>query len=222
MAVQYNPGIVTNGLVLCLDAANTKSYPRTGTGWFDLSGSNVIGTFVNGATFNSSNQGNIVFDGTDDVINTTYVSSSVFTWSAWFKTDVVSSGYRNIISIPSPNYMLMLLDTSTANLGFWTPDGLGGVNLSTPTIATNTWYNAVFVREGNSITGGYKAYVNAVLYGNANTGTWSSSSTLSLGGRTNESQFLDGNIAQASIYNRALTITEIQQNFNALRGRFGI
>jgi hypothetical protein len=116
----------------------------------------------------------------------------------------------------------MLLDTSTANLGFWTPDGLGGVNLSTPTIATNTWYNAVFVREGNSITGGYKAYVNAVLYGNANTGTWSSSSTLSLGGRTNESQFLDGNIAQASIYNRALTITEIQQNFNALRGRFGI
>jgi hypothetical protein len=222
MAIYAGPDIVDNGLVLHLDAANPRSYPRTGTTWFDLSGMGNNGTLTNAPTFNSLNNGSIIFDGTDDIINTTYVSSSVFTWSAWFKTDVVSSGYRNIISIPFPNYMLMLLDISTPNLGFWTPDGLFGVNLSTPTIAINTWYNAVFVREGNSITGGYKAYVNAVLYGNANTGTWSSSSTLSLGGRTDSSQFLDGNIAQVSIYNRALTIIEIQQNFNALRGRFNL
>jgi hypothetical protein len=222
MALSHSPSIVTDGLVLYLDAANPKSYPGTGTGWFDLTRSNITGTFVNGPTFNSSNQGNIIFDGTDDIINTTYVSSSVFTWSAWFKTDVVSSGYKNIISIPSPNYMLMLLDASTANLGFWSSDALGGTNLSTPTISINTWYNAVFVREGNSVTGGYKAYVNAVLYGNANTGTWSSSSILSLGGRTDVSQFLDGNIAQVSIYNRVLSAAEILQNFNAMRGRFGI
>jgi hypothetical protein len=222
MAVVYNPRIVTDGLVLCLDAANLKSYPGSGVTWGDMSGRGNNGTLTNGPTYNSANGGSIVFDGSNDIVNTNYVSSSVFTWSAWFKTDVVSSGYRNIISIPSPNYMLMLLDISTPNLGFWTPDGLGGVNLSTPTIAINTWYNAVFVREGNSITGGYKAYVNAVLYGNANTGTWSSSSTLSLGGRVGETQFLDGNIAQASIYNRVLSAAEILQNFNALRGRFGI
>jgi len=61
---------------------------------------------------------------------------------------------------------LVLLDDNTPNLGFWTSDGLGGTSLSTPTISTNTWYNVVFVREGNSITGGYKAYLNGVLYGN--------------------------------------------------------
>jgi hypothetical protein len=222
MAFNYSPKTITNGLVLYLDAANTRSYPGSGTVWSDLSRGGYNGTLTNGPTFNGANGGSIVFDGLNDIVNTNYVSSSVFTWSAWFKTDVVSSGYRNIINIPSPNYMLMLLNTSTANLGFWTPDGLGGVNLGTPTIAINTWYNAVFVREGNSITGGYKAYVNAVLYGNANTGTWSSSSTLSLGGRVGETQFLDGNIAQVSIYNRALSGAEILQNYNATKTRFGL
>jgi hypothetical protein len=216
-------GIVQSGLVLNLDAGASTSYPGSGTTWTDLSGNGNNGTLTNGPTFSSANGGSIVFDGTNDIVNTSYVSSNAFTWSVWFKTDVVSSSFRNIISIRSPNYILLLLNSSTPNLGFWTSDTLtSGSSLSTPTISTNTWYNVVFVREGNSITGGYKAYLNGVLYGNANTGTWSTTDTLSFGGRVGDTQFLDGNIAQVSIYNRALTASEISQNFNILRGRFGI
>ena len=213
---------VRDGLVLYLDAANARSYPKSGTTWFDRSGNGNTGTLTNGPTYSSANGGSIVFDGTDDIVNTSYVSSNAFTWSVWFKTNVVSSGYRNIISIPTPNYILLLMDTNTPNLGFWTSDALSGQSLSTPTISVNTWYNVVFVREGNSITNGYKTYVNSVSYGIANTGIWSTSSTISFGGRTDATQFLNGNIAQASIYNRALSAAEISQNFNALRGRFSI
>jgi len=223
MGVSYNTKTVTSGLVLCLDAANRKSYPGSGTTWTDLSGSGFNGTLTNGPTFGSADGGSIVFDGTNDIVTTTYVSTNTYTFSAWFKTNVVSSGFRNIISIPTPNYSLILLDNDTSNLGFWTLDALtSGSTLSTPTISTNTWYNVVFVREGNSITGGYKAYLNGILYGNANTGTWSTTASLSVGGRTDVSQPLNGNISQVLIYNRALSALEVSQNFNALRGRYGI
>jgi len=222
MSFDNGPKIVTNGLVLALDAADRNSYPGSGATWTDLSGNNNSGSLVNGPTFNSANGGSIVFDGTDDIVNTSYISSNAFTWSIWFKTNVVSSGYRNIISIPIPNYILLLMDISTPNLGFWTSDGLSGQSLSTPTIAVNIWYNAVFVREGNSITNGYKTYVNSVSYGSANTGTWSASDTISLGGRTDASQFMNGNISQVSIYNRALTASEVRQNYNATKSRFNL
>jgi hypothetical protein len=216
------------GAQLEIGSSVTEYYPTTsttktrGTTWTDLSGNGNNGTLTNGPTYNSSNGGSIVFDGVNDIINTTYVSPNTYTFSAWFKTNVLSSGYKNIISIPTPNYSLVLLDDDSPNLGFWTSDGLGGTSLSTPTISTNTWYNVVFVREGNSITGGYKAYLNSVLYGNANTGTWSTTANLSVGGRTDIAQFLNGNIAQVSIYNRALTAAEIQQNYNATKSRFGL
>jgi len=223
MGVSGGPNAIQDGLVLALDAADRNSYPGTGTTWNDVSGNNNSGSLVNGPTFNSANGGSIVFDGTNDIVNTSYISSNAFTWSVWFKTNVVSSGYRNIISIPTPNYILLLMDISTPNLGFWTSDGLSGQSLSTPTIAVNTWYNVVFVREGNSITNGYKTYVNSVSYGSANTVTWSASDTISLGGRTDDgSQFMNGNISEVSIYNRALTTTEIRQNYNALKSRFGL
>jgi hypothetical protein len=214
--------VVQSGLVMNLDAGVSSSYPGTGTAWTDLSGNGNTGTLTNGPTYSSANGGSLSFDGSNDIVNTTYVSANTYTFSAWFKTNVVSNGYRNIISIPTPNYSLVLLNDNSPNLGFWTNDGLGGQSLSTPTISTNTWYNVVFVREGNSITGGYKAYLNGVLYGNANTGTWSTTANLSVGGRTDATQFLNGNISQVSIYNRALTATEITQNYNALKSRFGI
>ena len=68
MATYYSPKIVTNGLVLCLDAGNTKSYSGSGTTWTDLSESATNGTLTNGPTFNSDNKGSIVFDGIDDYI----------------------------------------------------------------------------------------------------------------------------------------------------------
>ena len=215
--------IVTDGLVFAVDAANYESYPGSGTTWTDLAGSNN-GTLTNGPTFDSANGGSIVFDGTDDYVDTQLTSGATFTWSVWFNADSVGSSYQNIISIKSPNYMLMLLDGNSTNMGFWTQDGLGGGSLNMNSITTNTWFNAVFVREGNSITNGYKTYLNGVFKGQANTGTWSSSDVVWLGGRDplNINQQYDGKISNVKIYNRTLSSTEITQNYNALKGRFDL
>ena len=86
MAVQYNPGIVTDGLVMCLDAANRKSYPGTVTGWFDLSGNENTGVLTNGPVYNNENAGYFTLDGTNDFINGTSISSQFtadITAEAW-------------------------------------------------------------------------------------------------------------------------------------------
>lgn len=221
MPNNYGPRIVTDGLVLCLDAGNTKSYPSSGTTWTDISRNGINGTLTNGPTFNSANGGSIVFDGVDDSVSTTRTSTTSFTWIAWFRTNVVSSGFRNIISVRTPSYMLMLMDDDSANMGFWASDTLTtGPSLNMTGISTNVWYHATFVREGNSITNGYKTYMNGSFRGSANTGTWSSSDPIIIGARTDATQFFNGNIASIQIYNRALSATEILQNYNATKGRF--
>ena len=89
MGTAYNPTIVTDGLVLCLDAANSRSYPKSGTAWSDLAGSNN-GTLTNGPTFSSANGGSIVFDGSNDRVDTGVNPATLVgdgnpaTISAWF------------------------------------------------------------------------------------------------------------------------------------------
>ena len=68
MGLAHSPKIVTNGLVLCLDAGNTKSYPGSGTAWTDLSGRGNNGTLTNGPTYSSTNGGSVVFDAVDDYV----------------------------------------------------------------------------------------------------------------------------------------------------------
>ena len=90
MSLNHSPKIVTDGLVLCLDAASRKSYPGSGTTWFDRSGNGNNGTLTNGPTFSSDNGGSIVFDGTNDYVNcgTTLgnFGTSNFTINFFFKT----------------------------------------------------------------------------------------------------------------------------------------
>ena len=217
------PHIVTDGLVLNLDAANTKSYPGTGTTWSNLATTSNNATLTNGPTFNSANGGSIVFDGTNDYVSTALTSTNSFTWNVWYKTNTVSNGFRNIISIRTNSYILMLLDDDTNNMGFWASDTLtSGPSLNMGPISTNTWYFATFVREGNNITNGYKTYMNGSFRGNSNTGIWSSADPIIIGGRTDATQFLNGNIANVSIYNRALSASEVLQNYNATKSRFGL
>lgn len=220
---QSKRGIVQDGLVLNLDAGVDASYGGSGTTWTDLSSTGASGTLTNGPTFDSANGGSIVFDGSDDVCITSFVCPSIFTWSVWFKAyDVDMGQYQNLISIQAPYYMLFLLTTGTSRLGFWSSDGMSGTSLGTPNLSDDVWYNAVFIREGNSVIGGYKAYVNAIAYGSTNTGTWSSSDIVYIGNRQDVNQQFTGNISNVSIYNRALSANEVAQNFNATRHRFGV
>jgi hypothetical protein len=91
MSASAGPDIITDGLVLCFDAGNRKSYPGSGNTWRDLAGRGLNGTLINGPTFNSSNGGSIVFDGSNDFVNCGDNSSLQFgtsnlTWAAWVKT----------------------------------------------------------------------------------------------------------------------------------------
>ena len=98
MGLSHSPSLVMNGLVLCLDAGNSKSYPGTGTTWTDLSGNGNNGTLTNGPTYSSANGGSLVFDGTNDYTQTplsgTFPQITVEFWGFFEYLDVKSSSCR--------------------------------------------------------------------------------------------------------------------------------
>ena len=231
-------GIVTNGLVLNLDAAQTASYPGTGTTWTDLSGNGNNGTLVNGPTYSSANGGSIVFDGTNDIVNcgnqsSINITGTGITLSAFVYRTVANGAvvYARIIekaaTYPQLQYSLV---TTGAN----DPVGEGrllfdlyiGSSLSASLkgitrLELNTWYSVIATYDGSF----KRLYLNGNLEGQlAVTGSITSTASslvlgdyLAAGGNA-----FKGNIAQASLYNRALTAAEIQQNFNCLRMRYGL
>jgi hypothetical protein len=237
--VHGGPGnIVTSGLVLNLDAANPRSYPPpyNGVTWTTLAGSNN-GTLINGPTFNSSNGGSIVFDGVNDYINLPEITPTLFTFSFWFKATGIpstndSSGGALIVSNPQLfggviQYALVYSWLSQ-RISFSVQSNGGGAITATNSILRNTIYNvaAVFTGTRNQIyiNGSFlieSVNTNGPIYPttgdrSARIGTWNSPSYPTY------TRFFNGNIYQASIYNRALSSTEISQNFNATRARFGI
>lgn len=221
MSVYAGPEIVNSGLVLALDAGNTKSYPGSGTTWTDLSGSSNNGTLLNSPTFATTNGGIINYSGTAQV-STTLTVGTAYTMSVWFRLTSVSTGsYQAIFGVYQANYMCMIMNNSNAFMGIWA-EGLDGDAFSSSAVQTNTFYNYVLVREGNSITNGYKLYVNGSLTGSRNTTTRLSTDFVYVGGRPDATQTPSGGISCSQVYNRALSAAEIQQNFYALRGRFGI
>jgi len=219
MSFSHSPKIVTDGLVLSLDAGNTKSYVSGSTTWFDKSGFSNNGTLTNGPTFNSDNLGSIVFDGVDDISihpSTLYVDN--FTLSAWvYKT---SSGIQTIIAKGNSSFVLNFYLRIAGNSGFY------GTNASfseilIPDLVLNVWNNTVLTYDKTSL----KYYLNGVFINQNNaTNTPSSTTSNTIVGRLGDfnGQYWTGRIATTQIYNRALSAQEVSQNFNALRGRFGI
>ena len=232
MAISYNPRTVTDGLVLCLDAANTKSYPGSGTTWTDLSGNSNTGTLTNGPTYSSANGGSLVFDGVDDFINcgSGIALSGSWTISAFFRSSV-SSTTQIIIARTgdastsfAQNYALYRQSNNKFRCG--TSADSYKVAESATTVITNTWYYVTGLY--NSTSKIISIYINGNLEGSSTALVGNPPTagalyvTLGAGDGLTAANRLTGNIAQASIYNRALTAAEIQQNFNALRSRFSI
>jgi prepilin-type N-terminal cleavage/methylation domain-containing protein len=216
--------IVTNGLVLNLDAGNPASYPGTGNTWFDLSGNNNNGTLVNGVGYDSFNGGSLSFDGVNDKVsfpNNTISTIAGMTVEVWFKT---SSGtkYQDIFDLNDTFGVWIVTNyapagTGKINTSFNTTSGYMSANYS-----INSWYQVVLSGSGTSNF----MFLNGVQVA-TETRTVASSINLNTarignvdGDRANE--YLIGNVASLKIYNRALTPEEIQQNFNATRGRFGL
>jgi len=231
MAVYAGPEIVTNGLVLALDAGNTQSYPGSGTTWTDISPSRLSGTLTNGPTFNANNSGSIVFDGTNDYINCGTDLAISGSWTIFgFVRSSVSSTSQIIIQRsgagPSyfQNYGIFIINNN--KFGCQTSADSYKRAESSTTMATNTWYYVTGVYNSATkilsiyINGNFEASSTALVGDPPTTGT--QYTTLGAGDGLTAANRLTGNIALGSIYNRALSAAEIRQNFNALRGRFGI
>jgi len=220
MSFSNGPTTITNGLVLALDAADRNSYPGSGTSWRDLSGNNNTGTLTNGPTFNSGNGGSIVFDGVDDAVNLPNINTSDGkTYLIWVKNTSVSSGLRLAYSHRDPDRVYLGVNNTDVYLRV----GSDSSYISGVTLTVNLWF-LLGIRINSSTE--YEGFVNGTSLGTRAT-TLSSSTGTGLGAyydNTNIplSSFWQGNIAQVSIYNRALSSTEINQNYNATKTRFGL
>jgi hypothetical protein len=233
MAFAYSPKIVTDGLVFAVDAANIKSYPGSGTSWKDLSGDGNNGTLTNGPTFDSGNGGSIVFDGTNDYVqlSTTTLLRSSSSISAWiniddFTTQKTSTGrvfirrsglnFNSLIAFYNGGYSF----ETTTNSNPHEIAGRTTGNVSSAAISAGSWFYFSLVFDSNIFYG----YVNGVQ-----TGSGSLTTDLLLDRIGDGSSFADnypaymkGKISNLKIYNRALTSSEILQNYNALKSRFGL
>lgn len=222
-----NPSIITNGLILNLDAGNTFSYSGSGTLWNDLSKYGNDGTLINSPSFNSANGGSIVFDGLDDYVNCGNASSlqiTVGTISVWVKTTTPGSSYRGIITKPLA-WGLFVKDGILITYDWGTPVTMGtrttGINIS-----DGTWKNVVmtFTETIGTPSNNVIIYLNGNPVLTTTVKHSSNSNNVQLGSNTagSTNQFLNGNISQILIKNRVLSETEILENFNATKARYGL
>ena len=216
MALAHSPKIITDGLVLCLDAGNAKSYPGSGTTWSDLSGNGNNGTLVNGVGYSN---GSLSFDGSDDYISSVSIPNPNGELTCEVAINYDSKGaYHNIFDRGSSRPMLWIDSNNKLEVSFSTASG--GITSSDAYNGQDIVVTAVY--NSNS-SPGILLYVNGNLVGTQNTThvTWANPSTFTLFNRNN-SQTFDGKLYYLKFYTKALTASEVQQNFNALRGRFSI
>jgi hypothetical protein len=222
--------IVTDGLILNLDAGFVSSYPATGSTWYDLSGNNNNGTLVNGPTFNSSNGGSIVFDGTDDYVNLTSTiqfNTNDFSICGWFRSDSGNTSYKQIWNSGynggNPDVEIGL-ESPTNYLYFYIrpPAVVEEVVKTSYSVNDNLWRYFTATKTSSTIS----LYVNGALV-SSKSGTYTSDvdsagviPRIGNGLSNINNRPFKGNIAYVSTYNRALTASEISQNYNAQKGRY--
>lgn len=222
------PPIITSGLVLQLDASKSTSYPGSGTTWYDLSGNNTNATLVNGVGYSAADKGSLVFDGINDHVDFVATNlSTTATVEMWVK---LGTGYSNKMFFGWYSYDVYC---PSGNIGFNTGNSdLRGISVSTVSTLglVNTWHHYVFEMRSNVSYSNNKIYIDGIQYpitqilGSENTTTRNFNNGLGrIGGwRVNLDYKMPMNCSSFNVYNRALSIQEISQNFNARRRVYGI
>ena len=228
---------VTDGLVLNLDAGNSDSYSGSGTTWTDLSGQGNNATLTDGPTYNSADGGYIEFDGTDDYgYSPSFTSDNrTYTIEVWFKTSTASGksfiAVNNSTTGSVSNYDRMIYIGTDGKLRFGHYDGSVEVTTDTITTNDNNWHHAVGTWDGGNLklyrdnnlvstnSGANASTDNGTRYwiiaGRRNAG-WPSGSSSSV-------HYTPVDISVARIYwGKSLTASEVTQNFDALKGRYGL
>jgi len=231
--------IIRDGLIFYVDAANGKSYAKSGTDLNDII-SNIDGTLENGVGYNSGDLGSFVFDGIDDYLRMGINSifdidgSDSFTFSSWVKktggtffpifqklyypNSSTQDGYRCYIRTVTNQIFLNLYSTTgNNNITVSSVDG----------ISNNIWYNVVITYDGSQTAAGVKIYINGEsvslsVGSDTYTGTMITNENLTIGGQPTPTNPLygNGNISNVSIYNKELSQSEVLQNYNELKYRF--
>ena len=245
MTLSHGANIVTDNLILMLDAANPRSYPGSGTAWKDLSGNGNNGTLVNSPTYSNTNLGGITFNGTSQYVTTPLVQTSVtaYTISVWFLTS-------------SNTQSMTMVGDRGSGAGVSVVVGIGGalgyggnsgnlfvcvnsdsyiVPIYTPAAYNDAkWHNVVGVFNQPSGTITYSSltlYVDGQLATTTNgTSLGSTSSPITgLGGTiigissaAAPGTYYTGLMSAVLIYNAALTAAQVAQNFETYRGRYGV
>ena len=220
MAYGNGPRIITSGLISLLDAADRNSYPGSGTTWRD-----VVGTFrsfilTNGPTFDSANGGSIVFDGVDDyALYNDDINTSLLTVSIWvYKTSTASN--QGIMNRANTAWgIAQISDTLRVFISV-----IGSYQDTGYTIPLNQWINIVFTYAGTGIVGSQVVYINGVSVftaaGSGNLPARIRGGTTAVG--LANGTYWGGRIAQAQLYNRALSASEVTQNYNNQKSRFNL
>jgi hypothetical protein len=240
-------GVVQDGLVLNLDAGASTSYPGSGTSWTDLSGNGNNGTLTNGPTYSSDDGGALVFDGVDDYITLgTQINSDIqltdVTISFWAYIDSTADDEvfvsMNDLSVSQP--LVIWYDSSVYSLNNIGAGDVGGgttnaivvmvtdsssetrFGTSDNALSATTWHNISVVLDVTNNS--FYTYIDGVeeakwVSNNTSGGIKSTTNVFRIGGG---SPYLDGRISNLLVYNKALTAAEVEQNYNALRSRYGI
>ena len=219
MGIGYGPRVVTDGLVLALDAGDTNSYSGSGTTWTDLSGNGNNGTLSTTYTHNSV-EGFLKFSGSGVATIPSLLLSNV-TWEIFYRSNSSDtfSQYGRILDFGDTT--ISLGTALSYQLRMWT--NAGGSRSAESTLngvgQDNTWHHIIYSYDG-STTAFYFDSVYQNGYAKSGALNGGSSADLTIG--NGDAYLFNGDIAVVRVYNRALTASEISQNFNALRGRFGI
>jgi hypothetical protein len=212
MGIRRGPNIVQSGLVLSLDAGNIRSYPGSGTAWKNLAGPSGNATLTNGAVYASANKGVIEFDGSNDYITSTFgtTSGQAITYTGWLYSTETTATYRNFVD-----------SVTAAPMIWWNASGqieFDAALYTTTVVYRNQWVYVALSKPSGSSSASY--YVNGVLGGTGTayttptlTPTWFNRAT---------AETWKGNSACVQAYNRALSASEILQNFNMTKSRFGL
>ena len=221
MSFDNGPRIVTNGLVLALDAADRNSYVSGSTTWNDLSGNGNNATLVNNPTFSSTNGGSIVFNGTDNYIDTGKTATQLgvfnanYTFDAWvYPTNF--TGDRSMFGTVTNAVregLHLVFRNGVIYQGHYSAD----IQAGTGTL--NAWNNICYTYTQSS--GLASIYKNGILQGSGTIASFIGTTNILIG-RSLSSGYFVGNGSNYKIYNRALAVSEIQQNYNATKTRFGL
>jgi len=220
MGVSYNTSVVTDGLVLSLDAANIKSYPGTGTTWYDISGNSNNSTLTNGPSYSNSV---FTFDGTNDYAVSNISCNKTYYSINWWLYPTTLANYNQWMAFNDAwnNWVWHTVVDGSCYVGTNTATRMTPTNIPAGTIVANTWQNLTYTFN-NGIGAFYK---NGKLIASKSgiDVSLNTFTTFYIGSLASPTNTINGKIGYVQVYsNKVLTDSEVNQNFNALRGRYGI